>query len=94
MLESIGESAVRVARQANNQLVSNNRDVALKKTADVVNERPVFASQESSNTESDIDQKAGSYNSDDEGIFFEKYDDHGNVTFRLPQENINVDEFV
>lgn len=94
MLESIGESAVRIAAHANNQSILNNSDVAHQKTAEAVNEPPVVASQESSNTESYADQKTGSYNSDDKGIFYEKYDVDGNVILRVPQEHINVDESV
>lgn len=94
MIESIGQAAVRIAGHANNKLDINNRDGAFQKSSEVVNDRPVVASQESSNTESYADQKAGSYKSDDEGIFYEKYDDHGDVVMRVPKESINVNEFV
>ena len=94
MLESISESAVRMTELTNNHLAVKNRDVAFQKTVKVGEERPVVRSYEASETESDIEQKTGGYNSDDDGIFFEKYDEHGNVIFRVPQEHKPVDEFV
>ena len=94
MLESISESAVRMTERTNNHLAVNNRDVAFQKAVKIVEERPVVRSQEASETESDIEQKTGGYNSDDDGIFFEKYDEHGDVIFRVPYEHTPVDEFV
>jgi len=94
LLESISGSAVRMTERTNNHLAVKNRDVAFQKAAKVVEERPVVRSQEASETESDIEQKTGGYNSDDDGIFFEKYDEHGNVIFRVPQEHMPVDKFV
>ena len=94
MLESISGSTVRMTEHTNNHLAVKNRDAAFHKTVKVVEERPVARSQEASETESDIEQKTGGYNSDDDGIFFEKYDEHGSVIFRVPQEHKPVDEFV
>ena len=94
MLESISGSTVRMTEHTNNHLAVKSRDAAFQKALKVVEERPVVRSQEASETESDIEQKTGGYNSDDDGIFFEKYDEHGNVIFRVPQEHKPVDEFV
>ena len=94
MLESISGSTVRMTEHTNNHLAVKNRDAAFQKALKVVEERPVVRSQEASETESDIEQKTGGYNSDDDGIFFEKYDEHGSVIFRVPQEHKPVDEFV
>jgi hypothetical protein len=94
MLEPINDVAVKISVNANNCLGSNSRDVAFQKKAEFGNERPNVKSLNSSDKKSDIDYKAGSFNSDDDGIFYEKYDDHGNVILRVPQERINVDQFI
>ena len=92
MLETIGESVVRTTTRADNNLALETKDVDLNKVAKAVEERPIESSQESAKPESDTDKKAGGYNADDNGIFYEKYDNKGNVIFRLPPEQKPIDE--
>jgi len=94
MLDTIGESAVRTTTRAENNLVVENRDIALKKVEKAVEERPIESAQESAKPESDAEKKTGGYKADDEGVFFEKYDKHGNVVFRTPPEQKPIDERV
>jgi hypothetical protein len=95
MLETIGESTVRMTTRTDNNLAVENRDTALKQAERQVVERPIETSQESAQTElnnEEKDAKSGSYNVDDDGIFFEKYDKDGNVIFRVPPEQKPIDE--
>lgn len=94
MLEPIGEPAVRTTTRIDNHVGVENKDVEQKKADKVVEERPIEHSQESTKPESDVGQKAGGYNADDEGIFFEKYDKDGNVIYRTPPEKKPIDELV
>ena len=97
MLETIGESTVRMTTRTDNNLAVENRDTALKQVERQVVERPIETSQESAQTElknEEKDAKSGSYNVDDDGIFFEKYDKDGNVIFRVPPEQKPIDERV
>ncbi|XPS85275.1 uncharacterized protein Dvar_32930 [Desulfosarcina variabilis str. Montpellier] len=69
-----------------------DRDVALQKTEKVIEERPIENTEESAKPESDTEQKTSSYNSDENGVYFEKYDKKGNVVFRVPPEQKPIDE--
>lgn len=92
MLEPIGEATVRTTTRTDNHLTVGHRDIDLRKVAKAVEERPIESSQESTKPESDADQKAGAYKTDDEGVFFEKYDKDGNVVYRTPPEKKPLDE--
>ena len=92
MLNTIGESAVRTTTRSDNNLAVENKDVALKKVEKAVEERPIESSQESTKPESDAQQKPAGYKVDDKGVFFEKYDQHGNVVYRSPPEQKPIDE--
>ncbi len=94
MLETIGESAVRMTTRTDNNLAVENREVALQKVEKAVEERPIESPQESAKPESDTDKKTGGYKADNEGIFFEKYDEKGNVIYRTPPEQKPIDERV
>ena len=86
MLEPIGESAVRMTTRTDSNLAVENRDVALQKIEKTIVERPIESFQESAKPESGTEQKAGGYNIDDGGVFFEKYDKNGRVIFRAPPQ--------
>jgi hypothetical protein len=92
MLNTIGESVVRTTTRADNNLASENRDVTLEKTEKVVEERPVENSEESAKSETEGDRKSGGYDVDDKGVYFEKYDEKGNVVYRMPPEQKPIDE--
>jgi len=92
MLNTIGESVVRTTTRADNNLSLENRDVTLEKTEKVVEERPVENSEESAKSETDEDRKSSSYDVDERGVFFEKYDQKGNVVYRIPPEQKPIDE--
>ena len=92
MLDSIGESAVRTTTRADNNLAVENKDVDLKKVEKTVEERPIESTRESDASGSDAEKKTGGYDVDDGGVFFEKYDEKGNVIYRLPPEQKPIDE--
>ncbi|MBC2711050.1 MAG: hypothetical protein HGJ94_08670 [Desulfosarcina sp.] len=92
MLDTIGESAVRMTTRTESNIAVDNKDVALKKVEKAVEERPIESSQESAKPESDAGEKTGGYNVDNGDIFFEKYDKNGNVVYRLPPEQKPIDE--
>ena len=92
MLDTIGESAVRMTTRTDNHLAAEQRDLALEKVQKAVEERPVESPQESAKAQSDAEKKTGGYNADDGGIFFEKYDAQGNVIYRTPPEKKPIDE--
>jgi hypothetical protein len=92
MLDSIGESAVRTTTRADNNLAVENKDVELKKTEKTVEERPIETTQQSDAPDSDAEERTGGYDVDDSGVFFEKYDEKGNVIYRLPPEQKPIDE--
>ena len=95
MLETIGESNVRMTTRVDNNLAVENKDVALKEVAQKIEERPVEMSQESTKAEPETDRqetRSGSYETDANGIFFEKYDKDGNVVYRVPPEQKPIDE--
>lgn len=94
MLNTIGESVVRTTTRADNNLALENRDVTLEKTEKVVEERPVENSEESAQADPEEDRKSSSYNIDETGVYFEKYDDKGNVVYRTPPEQKPIDERV
>ncbi len=89
MLESIGESAVRMTSRTDTHLAVEQKEIAQQKIAKAVQERPVENSRESA--EADAEEKNGGYNVDDEGVFFEKYDKDGKVIFRVPPEQKPID---
>ncbi|MDX2451650.1 hypothetical protein [Desulfosarcina sp.] len=92
MLNTIGESAVRTTTRTDNNLAIENKDVILKRVEKAVEERPIEGSQESAKPESDVQERTGGYKTDDEGVFFEKYDKNGKVIFRTPPEQKPIDE--
>ena len=92
MLESIGESTVRMTTRVDGNQAGDNKDAALQKTEKRVEERPIEDAQDSSKPESDTDQKTSGYNSDENGIYFERYDRKGNVILRVPPEEKPIDE--
>jgi len=94
MLETIGESNVRMTARTDNNLAVENKDVALKQVEKQVEERPVETAQDSANAglKEEDDTKSGSYSVDDTGVFFEKYDKDGNVILRVPPEQKPIDE--
>ena len=92
MLESIGESTVRMTARVDQNNVAEDRNVALQKAEKLVEERPVEDTEQSTKPESDSEQKSGSYESDENGVYFEKYDKQGNVVFRAPPEQKPIDE--
>lgn len=92
MLNTIGESAVRMTTRTENNLAVENKDAVLKQVEKAVEERPIESSQESAKPESDAGEKTGGYNVDDAGIYFEKYDKDGNMIYRSPPEQKPIDE--
>jgi hypothetical protein len=92
MLDSIGESVVRTTTRADNNLAVENKDVDLKKVEKTVEERPIENTRESDASGNDAGKKTGGYDADDSGVFFEKYDEKGNVIYRLPPEQKPIDE--
>lgn len=94
MLETIGESAVRMTTRTDNNLAVEHKDVALEKVEKAVEERPIESSQESARPEPENDEaeKNDGYNMENDAIFFEKYDKNGNVIYRLPPEQKPIDE--
>ena len=92
MLDSIGESAVRTTTRADNNLAVETKDVDLKKTEKIVEERPIQSAQENEAPSKDAEKRTGGYDVDDSGVFFEKYDEKGNVIYRLPPEQKPIDE--
>ena len=94
MLESIGESAVRMTSRTDTHLAVEQKEISQQKIAKTVQERPVEASRESGEPEADAEKRSGGYNVDDEGIFFEKYDKDGKVVFRVPPEQKPIDRHI
>jgi hypothetical protein len=92
MLESIGESAVRMTSRTDAHLAGEQKEISQQKIAKAVQERPVEGSQESAKPEADAEKKNGGYNVDDDGVFFEKYDKDGKVIFRVPPEQKPIDQ--
>lgn len=95
MLEPIGESAVRMTTRTDSNLAVDNKDIALEKVEKILEERSIESLQESTKPESEEnaeEEKSSGYDSDDNGIFFEKYDKDGNVIFRAPPEQKPIDE--
>jgi hypothetical protein len=91
MLESIGESNVRMTTRVDQNHAVDNKDVALQKAEKVVEERPIEGSEKSKQPESDTEQTASGFSSDENGVFFEKYDKQGKLVYRIPPEK-PVDE--
>jgi hypothetical protein len=94
MLDTIGESVVRMTNRTDINPAAENKDMALKKVARAVEERPIESSQESTKSEPDAQNKTAGYNVDDSGVFFEKYDKNGKVIYRQPPEQKPIDERV
>jgi len=92
MLNSIGESVVRTTTKMDNNLAVENKDVSLAKAEKTVEERPIESSDGSAKTEPEKERKATSFNMDEKGVFFEKYDKKGNVVLRVPPEKKPIDE--
>lgn len=92
MLESIGESTVRMTARVDYNHAEQDKNVALQKAEKSVEERPIENTEQSTKSESDTEQKSSSYNSDENGVFFERYDKKGNVIFRVPPEQKPIDE--
>lgn len=92
MLESIGESTVRMTTRVDHSQAVEDRDVALQKTEKVVEERPIENTEKSTKPESDTEQRTSGYDSDENGVYFEKYDKQGNIIFRVPPEQKPIDE--
>lgn len=92
MLESIGESTVRMTARVDNSYAAEDKDIAIQKAEKAIEERPIENTEESTKPESDTEQKTSGYNRDENGVFFEKYDKKGNVIFRVPPEQKPIDE--
>jgi putative salt-induced outer membrane protein YdiY len=92
MLDTIGETAVRMTTRTDNNLTVENKDIVLKKIEKDVEERPIESSQGNTKTESYTERKNSGYNVDEGGIYFEKYDKKGNVILRIPPEQKPIDE--
>ncbi len=92
MLHSIGESVVRTTTKVDNNLAVENKDITLAETEKTVQERPIEGSEESAPTDSEKDRETSSFDVDEKGVFFEKYDKKGNVVLRVPPEKKPIDE--
>lgn len=92
MIESIGEPAVRITTRISNHQILDHRDTVIEKIDKSVEERPVESAQKTDPDKSDFEQKAGGFNSDEDGFYFEKYDEHGNVILRIPNEHRHIEE--
>ncbi|MGA6927303.1 MAG: hypothetical protein WBY88_16560 [Desulfosarcina sp.] len=92
MLNTIGESTVRMTTRADNNLALEHRDIALKKVEKTVRERAVEDPRKSAGSESESGQKTDGYDVDDGKVFYEKYDKDGNVILRMPPEQKPIDE--
>ena len=96
MLESIGETNVRMTMRPESNPATDSKTTELAAVEKTVAERPIENAQESDRTEAENeetrDYKRGGYKTDDKGTFFEKYDKNGNVIYRLPPEQKPIDE--
>ena len=92
MLDTIGESTVRMTMRADNNLAVEDKDVTFEKVEKAVEERPIESSQESAKPESDAGENTGGYDMENGSVFFEKYDKNGKVIFRTPPEQKPIDE--
>ena len=96
MLESIGETNVRMTMRPESNPATDSKTTELAAVEKTVAERPIENAQESDRTEAENeetrDYKRGGYKTDDNGTFFEKYDKNGNVIYRLPPEQKPIDE--
>jgi len=86
MLEPVDESVVRSVESTHNQLSARTVDIDYKREGKIVEERNTEKSDDSG-----AGQKTGEYKSDDEGIFFEKQNEHGDIIIRLPQKHMIID---
>ncbi len=94
MLDKIGESAVRMTARTDSNLTVGNKDIALQEVEKAVAERPIEESQEITKPDTEEEKRSGSYDMDDGGVYFEKYDNKGNVIYRVPPEQKPIDEIV
>lgn len=94
MLNTIGESVVRMTTRADNNLAVEHKDITFEKFEKTIAERPVENSRKSAKTESETERKTGGYDIDDGQVIFEKYDKNGNVILRMPPEQKPIDERV
>lgn len=92
-MEAIGDSAVRMTARMDSHFTVGIKAFDLEKTQRVIEDRPVenIRKNASSEADSDAEKKSGTYQMDENGIYFEKYDSRGNVILRIPPE---VDEKV
>ena len=59
MLDTIGESTVRMTTRTDNNLAVEHKDIALQKVEKAVEERPIESAQKSTKPESDGGKKTG-----------------------------------
>jgi hypothetical protein len=94
MLESIIDLSVKLSERTNNLLTVKNKNIAFQDSEKVIEDRPVVKTNEPEKPEADTEHKAGGYKSDDEGIFFEKHNEHGDIIVRIPHKNMIIDTLV
>ena len=94
MLDSLGEISVRMTTRTESYQTTENRHIALQKAKKVIEERPIENAKNSATAGSIYEQDTDGYNFEDGAIFYEKYDKHGNVTIRVPQEKKPIDELI
>jgi hypothetical protein len=96
MLDAIGESTARMMVRTESNLAMGSSETSIHKIEKKAQERPVESPKESagSDAETDFDKRKGNYKMDEEGVYFEKYDEKGHVIFRAPPEKRPIDEHV
>ncbi len=92
MLDSIGESNVRMTTRADYNQVVGDKTAALQKVEKNVEERPIENTDKGANSEFATNQETSGYRTDENVIVFEKYDEKGNVIYRVPPEKQPIDE--
>ena len=94
MLDTIGDSAIRMSTKIDANTANADKDVAIQQTDKIAEERPI--EQSGKGTKSDLEQsgKGGTskYNLSEGQIVFEKYDKNGNIILRIPPNEKPVDE--
>jgi hypothetical protein len=100
MLDSIGQSSVQNLGRPENTVVAQEKMALVKKEEKTKENRPVEATQESAETrqravaEEEEKKKSSAHTFEEGRIIYEKYNNKGDIIFRLPPAKTPVDEMV
>jgi hypothetical protein len=100
MLDSVGQTSIQTLGRPENIVIAQEKKALVEKESQLKRNRPIEAAQEGAEAkrkaaaEEQADKKHSAHTFEDGRIIYEKYDNNGDLIFRLPPAKKPVDEMV